>query len=190
MDRRLRVAFRSFAFGAMLAVAVSAGCGSQPLTATVPSGGATDGGEVFATVTTEKALPVPTSASTASTAESILTTTESSSESRLSAAARAQADALLVKYGLVAQGEPELLSSGTLEQGDEGFVLYSDLSAAIGLDLASHAGEIAAWFSIPLQQRSEEEGSLSAVFVVQGDQVIGAGLHFRRGSPGVAALNE
>jgi len=105
-------------------------------------------------------------------------------------AAHDEALQMLLRYGLVVEGDPELFKEGRLGPADQGFVLYSDLSRSIGLDLASHEGESAQWYSFPLKQRSDEEGRLSAVFVVSEGVVIGAGLHFRHGVPGVAPLND
>jgi hypothetical protein len=100
-----------------------------------------------------------------------------------------EALALLATYGLQMDGDPRLSSEEKLSADDEGFQLYSDTSQAIGMDLASHEGEMSQWYSIPLKQRSEEEGSLSGVFVVVDGKVVGAGIHFRQGVPGVEPLS-
>ena len=91
--------------------------------------------------------------------------------STMPAAARLEAESLLVKYGLSVNGDPKLLSEGKLDSSDEAFLLYSDMSKSIGLDLASHAGQMVQWYSIPLKQRSEAEGSLSAVFIVNAEKM-------------------
>ncbi len=180
--RALRLIAASAITAAVLAGSM-AGCATESTTTQI-SAPPTSQGTPVEPPTTRTSAPLTTETSAPPTTEGVPAVPP------MPTGARDQALQMLLTYGLVVEGEPELFKEGTLGPADQGFILYSDLSASIGLDLASHEGQSAQWYSFPLKQRSEEEGRLSAVFVVSESVVIGAGLHFRHGVPGVAPLDD
>jgi hypothetical protein len=104
-------------------------------------------------------------------------------------AERAQMAELLDRYGLKADGEPVLLRSSALTSGAIDFTLYTEASRPLGLDLGSHVGQTARWYSVFIR-RQTDRGALSVRFAVVGGKVVGAAASVPGLYPDVVRLDE
>ena len=113
------------------------------------------------------------------------------SRAEIPSAVRTEIDRLLAQSNLNAADGEALTWDEVLDSSELGTPQYVDASKPVGLDLASHIGQSATWYTVLLRERSRSGSATStASFVVVDGQVVGAGLHVWNSYPGVFALDD